>query len=172
MARTCGFGGRNVAAPLRPKSATFFLDVRSLSRSRNPDVMPRPRKTARIIRDVHNFNAKIAAHEVLEYGFTLVDDISGKLIDVSRDDPVRRIGSRRRLHRPAHRPSRDHLGPRVHLSEPFARPIGRGQKIRIRPTPPNPHALTRRYQKAQSLDKRKKRSGSIVLARLFHLSAT
>jgi len=38
------------------------------------------------IREVHDFNAKVAAREVLKFGFTLVDDISGVLVDAVKDE--------------------------------------------------------------------------------------
>jgi hypothetical protein len=48
-----------------------------------------PRKRAEpalTIREVHDFNAKVAAREVLEFGFTLIDDISEVLVDVTKDE--------------------------------------------------------------------------------------
>lgn len=46
----------------------------------------KPAEPALTIREVHDFNARVAAREVLEFGFTMVDDISEKLVDCVKDE--------------------------------------------------------------------------------------
>ncbi len=44
------------------------------------------------IQDVHDFNARRAARELLRVGFTAVDDISGALIDCAQDELFDALG--------------------------------------------------------------------------------
>ncbi len=44
------------------------------------------------IHDVHSFDAELASRELLKVGFTVVDDISGELIECAKDELFDALG--------------------------------------------------------------------------------